>query len=245
MLEWLLVGLIFVAAVLYSSVGHAGASGYLAAMAICGVSADVMKPAALTLNVFVASITALQFLRAGCFSWRVFWPFAIASVPMAFVGGWINVPGVYYKPAVGVVLLFAAFRLVHSRNHDTFRDASKQMPLLGALFAGAAIGLLSGATGTGGGIFLTPLITLMGWAGARQSAGISAVFILVNSLAGIGGVVARKLPFPATLPYWIVGAVLGGLIGSHFGSRSRSTIGFRRVLALVLMFAASKLILGF
>jgi uncharacterized membrane protein YfcA len=239
--------LIFVAALLYSSVGHAGASGYLAAMAICGVAAPVMKPTALTLNVLVATIATVQFSRAGCFSWGLFWPFALASVPLAFVGGAVTLPGNIYKPAVGLILLFAASRLLwtsRAAQVETQPPRSEPVPLPPALASGAGIGLLSGLTGTGGGIFLTPLLLFMGWAETRESAGVSAAFILVNSLAGLAGHLSGLSKLPGSVPVWAAAAVVGGLIGSSVGSRHLGNASLRRLLAVVLVIAGLKLVLG-
>lgn len=235
--------LIFACALLYSTVGHAGASGYLAAMGLLEVAPAVMKPAALTLNVLVATIGTIRFARAGCFSWGVFWPFAAVSAPLAFVGGGLTLPDPVYKRVVGLVLVFAAYRL--------FRQAAahkaieiRSIPLPAALGTGGAIGLLSGLTGVGGGIFLSPLLLLMRWADPRRTAGVSAAFILVNSIAGIlgGGESIGRLP--AGFAWWAAAAVAGGVIGSHIGSRKLAGTAMRRMLALVLMVAAIKMILG-
>lgn len=237
-----LTGLIFIAALLYSSVGHAGASGYLAAMALFGVAPEAMKPAALTLNILVALIATLKFARAGCFVWRVFWPFALVSVPCAYLGGRLHVPGHIYKPIVGAVLLFAAYRLWPRRVQSGVEvNPSPPVPL--ALGAGAGIGFLSGLTGVGGGIFLSPLLLLLRWAEPRQTAGVSAAFILVNSLAGMAGQLKRELSLPAGLPWWAAAVVVGGLIGSHIGSRKLAPVGLRRLLAVVLVIAGSLLLI--
>jgi uncharacterized membrane protein YfcA len=196
--------LIFTAAVLYSSVGHAGASGYLTAMALCGVAPEAMKPASLTLNVLVATIAAVSFYRAGCLSLSLFWPFAASSVPFAFLGGLLTLPGYVYKPVVGGVLLFAAAGLIRSPRHDAAPPATRPVPLLPALWSGVGIGLLSGLTGTCGGIFLGPLLMFMGWAETRESAGASAAFNLMNSLAGLAGLFAGFAALPAPVPLWAV-----------------------------------------
>jgi uncharacterized protein len=162
--EAALIVCIFAAAFLYSAVGHAGASGYLAAMAFFGVASEDMRPAALILNILVASFGAVQFYRAGCFSWSIFWPFALASVPLALVGGYLHLPGNVFKPLVGCVLLIAAYRLIRT----PVTDSAKHIPFWVALVCGAGIGLLSGLTGTGGGIFLSPLLLFMGWAETKQ-----------------------------------------------------------------------------
>lgn len=232
--------LIFLAAVLYSSVGHAGASGYLAAMAVFGIAAAEMKPAALVLNILVGTIGTIRFYRAGCFSWRVFAPFAIGSIPFAFWGGAITIPGTLYKQIVGVVLLFAAVRLfIHSKPSSTF--AAKPVPIPIAIVCGAGIGFLSGLTGTGGGIFLSPLLLFMGWAETRESAGVSVAFILVNSIAGIFGHLSRVSGLPPAIPFWALAAICGGLIGTELGTRRFGTATLRRLLALVLVIAGGKL----
>lgn len=239
MSELALILCIFAAAVLYSSVGHGGASAYLAAMALFSVAPETMRPASLTLNIFVATIGALRFYWAGCFSWSILLPFAAASIPAAFVGGWLTLPGRVYKIIVGIILLMAALRFVWKPVADT----SKPVPLPVALLCGAAIGFLSGLTGTGGGIFLSPILLVMGWAETKQTSGVCAAFILVNSIAGIVGLATKPVTFPPMLPYWIVAAVIGGLIGSGLGSKRLANPTLRRILAVVLVIAGLKLIL--
>ena len=232
--------LVFAAALLYSSVGHAGASGYLAAMALLGVPPATMKPTALVLNVLVATVASVQFLRAGRFSWRVFWPFAVTSIPLAFAGGALALPGTLYKQLVGVVLLYAAWRLFTRAR--TALDGSHHPPVVVALALGGAIGLLSGLVGVGGGIFLSPLLLFMGWADTRVTAGVSAVFILVNSLAGIAGHLSGLALLPRATPILATVAFAGGLIGSSYGSRSIATPTLRRLLAVVLVVAGVKML---
>jgi uncharacterized membrane protein YfcA len=242
----LLTVLIFAAAVLYSSVGHAGASGYLAAMALVGVAPDVMKPTALALNILVASIATVRFYRAGYFYWAAFWPFVIGSVPLAFVGGAITLPGYLYKPAVGLVLLYAAYRLVWSTVKGPDQSALLKgidIPTLPAVASGGVIGLLSGLTGTGGGIFLSPLMLFTGWAGTRPTSGASAAFILANSVAGLAGNVASVQNLPDALPVWALAAGAGALIGTQLGTRHLANKGIRRALAAVLIVAGLKLML--
>lgn len=233
--------LIFLAALLYSSVGHAGASAYIAAMALAGVEPAVMKPTALCLNILVATIVSVQFARAGHFSWPLLWPFAVASVPAAFVGGAWTLPGYYYKPLAGAVLLVAAVRLIVGNVPLADRE-TKAPPLPIALLAGAGIGLVSGLTGTGGGILLTPLMLFMGWATTRTAAGVSAAFILVNSLAGLAGLASSWQEIPPTIPWWAIAAISGGLIGSHLGSRRLATPTLRRLLGVVLVIAGVKML---
>jgi uncharacterized membrane protein YfcA len=234
--------LILAAAMLYSSVGHAGASGYLAAMALFGLAPAVMKPTALTLNILVATIATVKFHRAGCFSWRLLLPFAAASIPFAFIGGYITLPGHWYKTLVGVILLFAAFRLFRVAHKATDQTEVKQIPLWAGLLSGAVIGLLAGFTGTGGGIFLSPLLLFMGWAETRQSSGLSAAFILVNSIAGLLGNVSSVGALPGSIFVFAPAAIVGGLVGAEYGSKHIAGANLRRLLAVVLIIAGLKLI---
>ncbi|NJD54215.1 MAG: sulfite exporter TauE/SafE family protein [Candidatus Methanoperedens sp.] len=235
----ILSGLIFMAGLLYSSVGHAGASGYLAVMALFGLAPDTMKPIALVLNILVAAIASMQFHRAGYFSWNTFWPFAVSSIPFAFIGGSMSIPGNIYKQIVGLVLLFAAYHFF-SKKQSATADTSKQIPVLAAILVGAGIGLLSGMVGVGGGIFLTPLVLYMGWAETKQAAGVSAVFILVNSIAGIAGHLTGVRFLPDTIYILGFAAVLGGTIGSYMGSRRFANETIYQLLAVVLVIAGVK-----
>ena len=230
---------IFIVAVLYSSVGHGGASGYLAVMAFLSVAPEVTRPTALVLNLFVASIATIQFYRSGYFSWRIFLPFAVASIPMAFFGGMVHLPTNVYKIVLGAVLIFAAFRLAINLKGD---DEVRQPPIVWALLIGAVIGLLSGLVGVGGGIFLTPVLLLARWSETKTAAGVSAMFILVNSISGLAGNFRQAMELPSDVWLWIVAAVAGGIIGSTLGSRRFNSLTLRRVLALVLVFAGIKLI---
>lgn len=231
---------IMVGAALYSSVGHAGASAYIAIMALAGVAPEVMRPTALTLNVIVASLASFRFVRAGLFRWRVLWPFLITAVPMAFVGGGIVLPSELYRPIVGVVLWLSAIRLFLPQRLRAETD-SHDPPIAPALIAGAAIGLLSGLTGTGGGIFLSPILLFFAWCPPKTASGIAAVFILCNSLAGLAGNVSALGNLPPTLPLLAVGAIAGGLIGTTLGIRL-STRFVTRSLAVVLVVAGAKMI---
>jgi uncharacterized membrane protein YfcA len=234
--------LVLLAAALYSSVGHGGASAYLAAMALFGLAPAVMKPTALCLNLLVASLTTFRFWRAGFFSWRTFLPFAASSVPCAFLGGALTLPTNVYKQIVGVVLLYAAVRLfMHTRTKKEATE-TRLPPLWLAALLGAGIGLLSGLTGVGGGIFLSPLLLLMNWADVRRTAGVSAAFILVNSAAGLLGNLTSVRALPTAIPYLAVAALVGGLVGSELGSRRLPPPAIRRLLALVLLVAGVKLI---
>ena len=230
---------VFVVAVLYSSVGHGGASGYLAVMAFLSVAPETTRPTALVLNLFVASIATVQFYRSGYFSWRIFLPFAIASIPMAFVGGMVHLPANVYKMVLGVVLIIAAIRLAVDLRGD---DKHKDPPIMTALLIGAIIGLLSGLVGVGGGIFLTPVLLLAGWSETKTAAGVSAMFILVNSISGLAGNAAQAANLPTVVWVWIAAAAGGGLLGSTLGSRRFGSLTLRRVLSVVLITAGIKLI---
>lgn len=240
----LLGALFFAAALLYSSVGHGGGSGYLAAMALLGVPPAMMRPTALVMNIGVAAISLYKFAGASGFNWRLFLPFALTSVPMAFVGGRIQLPVAWFGVLVGAVLLFSAWRLFT----DTLRADGPARVVRGpprvatALLVGAGIGLLSGLTGVGGGIFLSPLVVLMGWATVRESAAPTAAFIVVNSISGLIGLMTRQPALPEALPYWVAAVLAGGLIGATLGSRRLGNTGLRRALAAVLLVAGAKMV---
>lgn len=237
----ILAGLIFLAALLYSSVGHGGASGYLAAMALFNVAPEQMKPAALVLNLFVAGVGTFRYVRAGCFDWNRFWPFAVLSIPLAYVGGGMKLPAHVYKLILGGVLLFAAWRMALKPSPEA--EASPRPILLPvALGIGAVIGLLSGLTGVGGGIFLSPLLLLFRWANIRTTAGISSAFILVNSIAGLLGYRQHAPALPPQIIWWVPAALAGGLAGSELGSRRLSPLTMRRLLAAVLVVAGVKML---
>jgi uncharacterized membrane protein YfcA len=235
----LLLAGITVVAFLYSSVGHAGASGYLAVMTLCGLTAIFIRPTALVLNILVASIGSFQFWRAGYFSWRLFWPFALLSIPAAYLGGYLPVPGAILKVVIGVVLLFSAARLFF-RQGDPPDAAAPAVPA--AIAIGASIGFLSGLTGTGGGIFLTPLLLFCHWATIRGAAAVSALFILVNSIAGLVGFISSGRPVPHVAWILATAAVIAGTLGSYLGSRRFPVRTISIILATVLVLAGCKLI---
>ncbi len=240
----LLAAGMLVAAFGYASVGHGGASAYIAAMALAGIAPQEMRPIALLLNVLVSSLATYKFHRAGYFRWRLFWPFAVVSIPLAYVGGAITLPGQAYKLLVGVVLLYAAWQLwISGRGSEEMR-AVREPPVPWAMAIGAAMGLLAGLTGVGGGIFLSPLLLMLGWAGTKQTSAVAAPFILVNSAAGLAAVFVAR---PAALPeyVWILGAAVlaGGWLGAEYGSRRFANPVVRRVLAIVLALAGAKMVL--
>jgi hypothetical protein len=236
----ILAFLIFIAALLYSSVGHAGASGYIAAMALLGVAPATMKPVALSLNVLVASIATIKFYRADAFSWNLFWPLAIASIPFAYLGGLLVLPSQIYKPLVGAVLIYAAWRSYHTANNPPNSSLCVVgLPII--MLAGACLGLLSGLTGVGGGIFLSPILLFFRWAEPKKISGIAAGFILVNSIAGLFGCFTSAVTIPRSLPFWAVAAVIGGYIGADFGSKRLGNPTIQKLLALVLFIAGVKM----
>jgi uncharacterized protein len=231
---------VFLVALLYSSVGHAGASGYIAVMALFSVAPAVIKPTALALNILVASIASWQFWRAGHFRWNLFWPFALLAIPLAFAGGALNLPAPGLKLALGMVLLFSAANFLLRPSADPVTTPPSRPVALGT---GGALGFLAGMTGTGGGIFLTPLLIHLKWSTTKTASAVSALFILCNSAAGLAGnfSTAQSLPLLA-LPLAIA-VITGGAIGSHLGSRRFPHETIRRFLAAVLTIAGGKLVL--
>jgi uncharacterized membrane protein YfcA len=231
---------IAVIAFLYSSVGHAGASGYIATMTLFGLAATVIRPTALVLNILVATIGSFQFWRAGHFSWKLFWPFALLSIPAAYLGGYIQPSASMLRILIGLVLLFSAVRLIFRRG-DPKDTAAPSKPA--AIGVGAGLGFLSGLTGTGGGIFLTPLLLFCRWAHIRQAAAVSALFILVNSIGGLVGYFTAVHSVPALGITLAIPAIVGGTIGSYLGSRHLPVRSIAIFLAVVLVIAGTKLIL--
>ena len=241
----ILAAFFLVAALLYASVGHAGASAYLAIMALSGVAPDVARPTALALNIVVATWVTFRFWRGGYISGRALMPFLIGSIPLAFLGGSLPVAPALYKKLVGLVLLCAAAGMALTARRAAQKDTGRarpHVPTIPAVGIGAAIGLLSGLTGTGGGIFLSPVLLFAGWAETRAASGLAAPFILGNSIAGLAGNVSRLASVPSTLPLWIGAVVLGAVLGSEVGNRWAPTLLLRRALSIVLVIAGFKLI---
>lgn len=232
--------LLFVVAFLYAAVGHGGASGYLALMALYGVAPEVMKPTALLLNVFVSITSFIQFYRGGYFKWKIFWPLATASVPMAFVGGLIPIETELYKKILGVLLLIPVtrFLLVTKENETELATPSIAISLL----IGVCIGLLSGLIGIGGGIILSPLLLLLRWTDMKQTAAISALFIFVNSISGLMGQLTKGIHFNTDMYLYVAIAFAGGIFGAYFGALKFNQKVLKYILAVVLLVAAYKLL---
>ncbi len=227
-------------AFLYSSVGHAGASGYIATMTLFALAPAIIRPTALILNILVAIIGWFQFSRAGHFSWKLFWPFALLSVPAAYVGGYLQPSAGVLRILIGLALLISAARLIFRRS-DPPETSPPGKPV--AVGVGAGLGLLSGLTGTGGGIFLTPLLLFCRWAPIKKAAAVSALFILVNSTGGLVGYFSATHSIPGLGIYLAIPAIAGGTIGSYLGSRRLPARGIATFLATVLAIAGIKLIL--
>lgn len=239
----LIAALMGMAAALYTSVGHAGASGYLAIMALFAVSPATMRPTALILNVIVASLATFRFARAEQVNWRMLLFFVIGAIPAAFVAGGIVIPGDYYRPLVGIILWIAAARLLWPRKIGSL-DERRAPSAIVMILSGAAIGTLSGLTGTGGGIFLSPLILFFGWEAVRKTSGISAGFILCVSIAGLAGNLTSVGSLPAELPYFIGAVIIGAAVGTQLGLSRLPTSRLLQALACVLIIAGAKLILS-
>ena len=240
LLVWLALG-VAVVAFLYSAVGHAGASGYIAVMSLLGLAPAEIRMAALVLNILVASIATVQFALAGHFSWRLFSSPIAKSRAFTFVGGIAPLPDAALKVLLGIVLLWSAVQLVLRPPADA---DGVRAPRGGALVAGGGIGLLAGLTGTGGGIFLTPLVLFLRWAPAKTAAAVSAPFILLNSIAGLGGTLATGGAVPGFVVVPLAAALAGGLAGSWLGARRIAPAGIKRLLAVVLAIAGAKLLLA-
>ncbi len=233
--------LFFIVAFLYSSVGHGGASGYLAIMTLFGFLPDEIKPTALLLNILVSSISFIQYYRKGYFDFKLFWPFAISSIPAAYLGALISVDTHYYKIILGVLLLFPVLRLFGMIGKE--QTEKKPLNLFYAVLIGAAIGFFSGIIGIGGGIILSPIILLLGWGKIKETATVSALFIVVNSVSGLIGFGFDKLiQLHSNFYLFVLVSIVGGLIGASWGSNIKQESIIKKVLAVVLLFASLKLI---
>ena len=232
--------ILFFVAFLYAAVGHGGASGYLALMALYGVAPEEMKPTALVLNLFVSLTSFIQYYRGGYFSKKLFIPIAAASIPLAFIGGMMTVEENIYKRILGILLLFPVIRFFFFKNVDDSELKSHNTTI--AVVTGGVVGLLSGMIGIGGGIILSPILLLLHWTNQKQTAAISAAFIFVNSVAGLGGMITQGISFTGNMMMYIVVAFAGGLLGAYLGSKKFNQNVLKYVLATVLLMASYKLL---
>ena len=238
----LLLAAVFGVAFFYSSVGHGGATGYLAALALLGIAPDSAKVAVLITNILVASIAWWRFGRAGHIDWKILLAFAVASVPCAWLGSTIKIDLHTYKLVLGVAMIAGGLILLFRARWQTEAVTLRKFFWPLALLIGAALGFLSGLTGIGGGVFLSPLLYLFRWVKPKTTGGIAAGFIVLNSLAGLAGAGWEKITHAGPLLWLTLPAVIGALLGTHFGARRWSSVTFSRVLAGVLVFVGGKLL---
>ena len=239
--EILFYVLVPIVAFLYAAVGHGGASGYLALMAFFSFAPDFIRPTALLLNLAVSLIAFIQYYRQGHFDWKLFWPFALASVPAAFIGGMLVVDADIYKKVLAVLLFFSVIRLLNFRKRETNQTVHPH--LLFSLVIGASIGFLSGLIGIGGGIILSPVILLLHWADMKRTAAVSALFIFVNSLAGLAGLFTKGFQVETQMIWMLLIAFAGGALGSYFGAGHFENKKLKWILAIVLVIASVKLMM--
>lgn len=239
----LIIGILFLCiSILYSTVGHGGASGYIATMALLALPLDLIRPTALTLNIFVAGLATARFASAGYLSLKSAIPFVAISVPLAFVGGSISLPEHIYRPVLGILLIISAFMITLRiiSDHQAMDVGMKKLPVGFGLCAGGIIGFLSGLTGIGGGIFLSPLLILSRWMSLRQTSAIAAIFILLNSTAGLIGSFSNTSPPPKETLIWALIVLLGAWIGTSLGTRLLPTIALAGILVIALLAAGIK-----
>lgn len=232
--------ILFFVAFLYAAVGHGGASGYLALMAIYGIAPEEMKPTALILNLFVSITSFMHYYKGGYFKYKIFIPMAAASIPLAFIGGMITVEENIYKRILGVLLLFPVLRFFFFKNVED--NELKLHKVYFAIFIGGIVGLLSGMIGIGGGIILSPILLLLHWTNQKQTAAISAAFIFVNSVAGLGGMLTQGISFTKDMVLYVIVAFIGGFLGAYLGAKRFNHNVLKYVLATVLLLASYKLI---
>jgi uncharacterized membrane protein YfcA len=243
-LNWtILLAAVFTVAFFYSSVGHGGATGYLAALALIGVAPASARVAVLIANVFVASVAWWRFWKAGHSDWKILLLFAIASVPCAWLGSKIKISPHTYKLVLGGVLTAAGLILFFRARWQTDDVPVRKFFWPLGLIVGAVLGFLAGLTGIGGGVFLSPVLYLFRWVKPKTTGGIAAGFIVLNSIAGLAGAGWAKITHAGPLLWLTLPAVIGALLGTHFGARRWSSVTFSRVLAGVLVFAGGKLLL--
>jgi hypothetical protein len=235
--------LFLIISILYSSVGHAGASGYLAVMALLSFAPETIKPTSLILNVVVASIASIKYIKADCFDKRVFLAFILTSLPMAFVGGYITISPKYFKLVAGLFLVISSLLLIIRAYYKPSQRPTEQMPFVYGLIGGSLIGLISGLIGVGGGIFLSPIIIMANWTTVKNASGVAALFILFNSLAGLAGHMLALNKVDHNIVYWIIAVLIGALIGSYLGTIKFNNKIIITCLFLVLLSAGLKFLL--
>ena len=240
LIDFVIAICLFFGAVLYTSVGHAGASVYIAIMSIFGLPVTTIKPTALSLNIIVSSYTSYQYVKAKLYDLKLVIPLIIGAIPLAFIGGYINVPGDIYKPIIGLMLLYSSYRFISVKQHE--EKEPKKYKFYYAVLTGGIIGFLAGLTGTGGGIFLSPLIIFAGWTTTKGASGTAALFILANSVFGLMGNITSIKSIPVELPLYALFALLGGIVGSRIGIHYFQHVGIKRILGFVLLIASFKLI---
>lgn len=236
---WIFLMVLPLVAFMYAAVGHGGASGYLALMALFGFAPETMKPTALVLNLFVAGISFLHYAKSGHFNKKLFFSFAITSIPLAFVGGMIEIDASLYKKILGVLLVFATLRMLNVFGKET--KETKEVKVWQGLSVGGSIGFFSGLIGIGGGIILSPVILLMKWGNMKEAAAVSALFIWVNSAAGLAGQFSSGVKIDAQALILVAIAVVGGFLGGYLGSKKFNNKILRYLLAFVLLTACIKL----
>ena len=239
--DFLIALCLMLGAILYTSVGHAGSSVYIATMSLFGVPAQVIKPTALVLNIIVSSYTSIRYISAKLFDLKLYIPLAVGAIPMAFLGGSIDLPSNVYKPIVGAILFFAGIMFLFQLNPQETREP-KHPPVAISVLTGAVIGLLSGLTGTGGGIFLSPLIIFFAWTSVKGASGTAALFILTNSVFGLLGHISSVSELPDALWLFAIAVIVGALIGTRLGIKQFSNEMVKRALGAVLIIASTKLI---
>jgi len=235
---WLLAAILLMA-VLYSSVGHGGASGYLAAMALWGLAPAEMRPAALLMNILVTCWLLYRFRPYKLMPQGLFWPLVIASTPMAFIGGMVKIDASAYRILVALLLLIAAARML-SVTRESIVSRRPQLPIV--LLVGGALGFAAGLTGIGGGVFLSPILLIFGWCSMRQSTAVAAGFILLNSVAGLAGYLLSDQSWPLGTGWLLLPAFAGCLLGAELASSKASSLVLQRLLAAVLVIAVVKML---
>ena len=241
--EYITAGLIFIAAILYSSVGHGGASSYIAIMALMGTPIGSIKPIGLILNIIVSSIASYRFIKNKLFNLKIFIPVVLGSVPAAFMGGYLHLPSEVYRVLVGIILIFAGFQFLFDIFKYFRKKSDQPVNFIFGLFAGVIIGFISGLTGTGGGIFLSPLIVFLGWTSVKGASGTAAAFILFNSISGLLGNITSVSLIPNTIFFYAFAVIGGVLIGTQLGIKVLNEYYMQKVLGVVLIVAGFKFII--